>query len=98
MFPDDAKQVKEMMKIPIIYKMIRLNHSGIIKFWSNPSNSERVDLIQNDSIQFKESSPILYSSCLDRKEFIYIRFIPFLQDSFHSIQRKFIHITFIPVK
>lgn len=30
--PDDAKQVKEMTKIPIIYKMIHLNHSRTIKF------------------------------------------------------------------
>nr|DAO62960.1 MAG TPA: hypothetical protein [Ackermannviridae sp.] len=30
MFPDDAKQVKEMMKIQIICKIIRLSHIIIL--------------------------------------------------------------------
>lgn len=38
--PDDAKQVKEMTNIPIRCGMIHLSHSGIIKIYFNPSNSE----------------------------------------------------------
>ena len=78
MFPDDAKQVKEMTNIPIRCGMIHLSHFGIIKLWSNLSNSERVHLFYIHSI--------------------YPEMIPFASDSLHSIQRKFIHITFIPVK
>lgn len=83
--PDDAKQVKEMTNIPIRC----LNH---FKIYFNPSNSERIHLIQNDSIQFRKSLPLFYIHS------IYPEMIPSASDSLHSIQRKFIHITFIPVK
>lgn len=83
--PDDAKHVKEMTNIPIRC----LNH---FKIYFNPSNSERIHLIQNDSIQFRKSLLLFYIHS------IYPEMIPFSSDSLHSIQRKFIHITFIPVK
>ncbi len=76
MFPDDAKQVKEMTNIPIRC----LNH---FKIYFNPSNSERIHLIQNDSIQFRESSPILYSFYLSRNDSIRIRFTPFNSKKVH---------------
>lgn len=70
MFPDDAEQVKEMANIPIIC----LNH---FKIYFNPSNSERILLIQNDSIQFRAGPPILYSFYLSRNDSIRIRSTPF---------------------
>lgn len=74
--PDDAKQAKEMTNIPIRC----LNH---FKIYFNPSNSERIHLIQNDSIQFRESSPVLYSFCLSGNDSIRIRFTPFNSKKVH---------------
>lgn len=52
MFPDDAKQVKEMMKIQIICKIIRLSHI-IILF--PPNSNQRM---------IKQSSSVLYRNIL----------------------------------
>lgn len=68
--PDDAKQVKEMTNIPIRC----LNH---FKIYFNPSNSERIHLIQ------KEPPAILYSFYLSRNDSIRIRFTPFNSKKVH---------------
>ena len=97
MFPDDAKQVKEMMKIQIICKIIRLSHI-IILF---PPNSNWWTIKQSSSVLyrnilsqarlysfwFRESSSILYSFRPDQNKFNSIRESPVKWHLLHTSKK-----------
>ena len=84
--PDDAKQVKEMTKIPIIYEIISLSHTIILvlsnsNWWTikqSSSISYRNKTFQPEItfIQIRESSSILYSFRSNKKKFIQIKESP----------------------